>query len=283
MLLSLISYGVCRLIPPATAATASTGSPLWQPGVGARTGGAGPACAATSRGALLAFADYLLVALALPQTVVVCPHRGHRYPGLRRFGSMAGRTPEAHPHGGGQSGGTRLCGAPARQRAHWRGGLSDGGCPSRRPPTMRAPSLPPSTASPHSAASLASGIFAALDTINGNTEPSPSSTATSPPHSRYAHTPAGRDVHLSSDRTAHRWPRTTKTPTRSPAAQVADDYGVRIYTVGIGSPAGVPMHVNGFTVQTQLDEATLQQIAQLTDGTLLQRRERADLLDIFET
>ncbi len=27
------------------------------------------------------------------------------------------------------------------------------------------------------------------------------------------------------------------------------------------------MHVNGFTVQTQLDEATLQQIAQLTDGT----------------
>ncbi len=152
MLLSLISYGVCRLIPPATAATASTGSPLWQPGVGARTGGAGPACAATSRGALLAFADYLLVALALPQTVVVCPHRGHRYPGLRRFGSMAAE--DLKP--------TRMEAAKVaaqdfveHQPASVRIGVvafSDGGCPSRRPPTMRAPSLPPSTASPHSAA-----------------------------------------------------------------------------------------------------------------------------------
>jgi Ca-activated chloride channel family protein len=51
------------------------------------------------------------------------------------------------------------------------------------------------------------------------------------------------------------------------AAQTAADRGVRIETVGIGTAAGTTLDLDGFQVQTQLDEALLRQIADLTDGT----------------
>jgi Ca-activated chloride channel family protein len=51
------------------------------------------------------------------------------------------------------------------------------------------------------------------------------------------------------------------------AAQTAADRGVRIETVGVGTAAGTTLDLDGFRVQTQLDAALLQQIADLTDGT----------------
>jgi Ca-activated chloride channel family protein len=66
------------------------------------------------------------------------------------------------------------------------------------------------------------------------------------------------------------------------AAQAALERGVRIYTVGIGSAAGTTLHVNGFTVHTQLDEATLQQIAQLTGGTYYNAEDQAQLRAIYD-
>jgi Ca-activated chloride channel family protein len=51
------------------------------------------------------------------------------------------------------------------------------------------------------------------------------------------------------------------------AAQTAADRGVRIETVGVGTAAGTTLDLDGFRVQTQLDEALLRQIADLTDGT----------------
>lgn len=51
------------------------------------------------------------------------------------------------------------------------------------------------------------------------------------------------------------------------AAQAAIDRGVRIYTIGLGSAEGTTLEVDGFTVHTQLDEALLQQISGLTDGS----------------
>ena len=59
----------------------------------------------------------------------------------------------------------------------------------------------------------------------------------------------------------------TEQPDPLAAAQTAADRGVRIYTVGIGSTAGATLHLDGFTVRSRLDEATLQQIAQITGGT----------------
>lgn len=55
-------------------------------------------------------------------------------------------------------------------------------------------------------------------------------------------------------------------PDPSTAADLAADLGVRVYTVGIGSPSGVDLEVEGFTVHTSLDEAALQSIASTTGG-----------------
>ena len=66
------------------------------------------------------------------------------------------------------------------------------------------------------------------------------------------------------------------------AAQEAADRGVRIYTVGVGSPTGTTLQVNGFNVFTQLDEATLQQISQLTGGTYYNAQSAQDLISIYE-
>src|SRR5262249_52418342 len=66
------------------------------------------------------------------------------------------------------------------------------------------------------------------------------------------------------------------------AAQAASDRGVRIYTVGVGSPGGTNLHINGFTVHTQLDEAMLQQISQLTDGIYYNADSDQDLHDVYD-
>lgn len=73
-----------------------------------------------------------------------------------------------------------------------------------------------------------------------------------------------------------------ESPDPREAAQTAADRGVRIYTVGIGSAAGTTLHVNGFTVHTQLDEAALEQIAQLTEGAYYNADNQQDLDTIYE-
>ena len=50
-------------------------------------------------------------------------------------------------------------------------------------------------------------------------------------------------------------------------AQEAADRGIRIVTIGIGSAAGADLDLDGFKVHTQLDEATLTQIAEMTGGS----------------
>ena len=49
--------------------------------------------------------------------------------------------------------------------------------------------------------------------------------------------------------------RTPWRPDPRAGAQEAKDRGIRIDTVGIGSPLGATLEVEGFLVHTQLDEA----------------------------
>lgn len=65
------------------------------------------------------------------------------------------------------------------------------------------------------------------------------------------------------------------------AAQTAANQGVRIYTIGIGSPTGTTLHINGFTVHTQLNEAMLQQISQLSGGVYYHAQSQQDLAAIY--
>jgi Ca-activated chloride channel family protein len=51
------------------------------------------------------------------------------------------------------------------------------------------------------------------------------------------------------------------------AAQTAADLGIRILTVGVGTAAGTTLDLDGFRVQSALDEQALRQVSDLTAGT----------------
>lgn len=67
------------------------------------------------------------------------------------------------------------------------------------------------------------------------------------------------------------------------AALFAAERGVRIHTIAIGSTEGTMLTVNGFTVFTQVDEAALQQISELTQGIYFNAQTEDDLREVYET
>ena len=74
----------------------------------------------------------------------------------------------------------------------------------------------------------------------------------------------------------------TDVPDPAVVAQLAADAGVRVYPIGIGSPEGATIQVDGFNIVTQLDEATLQAIAKDTNGTYYRAQDAQDLQDIYK-
>ena len=116
--------------------------------------------------------------------------------------------------------------------------------------------------------SLANGIIASLNAIAlaergapprlySNLTPAAVPTPTAVPQGTY--TPAVIVLLTDGDNTGP--------PDPLEAAKTAADRGVRIHTVGLGSAAGATLQIEGFSVFSRLDEATLQQIAQRTNGT----------------
>jgi Ca-activated chloride channel family protein len=65
------------------------------------------------------------------------------------------------------------------------------------------------------------------------------------------------------------------------AAQAARDRGIRIDTVGIGSPGGTTIEVEGFRIHTQLDETALRAISDRTGGTYYAAADQDDLSAIY--
>jgi Ca-activated chloride channel family protein len=136
---------------------------------------------------------------------------------------------------------------------------------------------------PQSGTSVAQGITTSLNAISvansgelpgevySNLLQTPSPTPTPVPRGTY--TPAA--IILLSDG------ENNENPDPLQAAQTAADQGVRIYTVGIGSPSGTTVHINGFSLHTQLDENTLKQISQITGGTYYNAQNAQDLLNIY--
>lgn len=74
----------------------------------------------------------------------------------------------------------------------------------------------------------------------------------------------------------------TEPPDPLEIAQVAAEAGVRIYPVGIGSPEGSIIEVDGFSILTQLDETTLQQLASLTNGVYHYAEDEESLQEIYQ-
>lgn len=73
----------------------------------------------------------------------------------------------------------------------------------------------------------------------------------------------------------------TTSPDPMEAAQAAADRGVRVHTVGIGSAAGSILNIEGYSIRSQLDEAMLQQISRLTDGTYYNAENEQELAAIY--
>ena len=135
---------------------------------------------------------------------------------------------------------------------------------------------------PSTGTSLGNGILVSLNTI---------ATAESGEQTNYYRnltptvlptpTPVAKGTHTSAVIVVLTDGENTAMPDPLAAAKTAANRGVRIYTVGIGSPAGAVLKINGFSVQTQLDEATLKQIAQATDGAYYNAPTAEDLQAIY--
>jgi Ca-activated chloride channel family protein len=139
---------------------------------------------------------------------------------------------------------------------------------------------------PERGTSVAEGILASLKVIAiaeagpyannyySNASPASAPTPTPTPVPAGTHAPAA--IVLLSDG------ENNESPDPMAAAQAAANQGVRIYTVGLGSAAGTTVTVNGFQLHTQLDEATLQQISQVTDGTYYNATDAQQLRSIYD-
>jgi len=133
--------------------------------------------------------------------------------------------------------------------------------------------------------SLANGITASLAAIRQAEDPPPTnyySNRSPSPDPTPAPSPVAAGSHRSAAIVLLSDGENTVDPDPAEAARAAADQGVRIYTVGIGSPTGVTLEVNGFRVHTQLDEPTLQQIADLTGGTYYHAIDAQDLHAIYD-
>ncbi len=228
----------------------------------------------------LAGLTVLLVGLARPQTVLSLPRiEGTVILGFDVSGSMA--ADDLKP--------TRMEAAKAAAREFVQHqpasvlmgvvAFSDGGFAVQTPTNDQAALLATiNRLTPQRGTSLGQGILVALNTIAADSEPAsaserdPTTTPTPVPEGTYA--PA--IIILLTDG------ENNQQPDPLVAARAAADRGVRIYTIGVGSAAGTILQVEGFTVHTQLDETTLQQIAQITDGAYYNAQNEEELHAIYE-
>ncbi len=135
---------------------------------------------------------------------------------------------------------------------------------------------------PERGTSLANGIYAALNTLDAegeNADPQRSELAPTPapdPTSVPAGTHAPAVIVLLTDG------ENNVSPDPLDAARAAADLGVRIHTIGVGSPEGTTLQLDDFIVYTQLDEAILREISGITEGTYFNAAGGQDLQAIYD-
>jgi Ca-activated chloride channel family protein len=66
------------------------------------------------------------------------------------------------------------------------------------------------------------------------------------------------------------------------AARLASEYGVRVFTIGFGTPRGNNVSFGGFSMRTQLDEEALKKIADMTKGKYYRASSSDDLKQVYE-
>jgi Ca-activated chloride channel homolog len=135
---------------------------------------------------------------------------------------------------------------------------------------------------PERGTSLANGIYAALNVLAMEAEKPDSQYSNLTPEPTPSPTPMPAGVHQSAAIVLLTDGENTVSPDPLEAAQEAARRGVRIYPVGVGSPAGASLEIEGFLIHTQLDEELLQQIAGLTGGEYYNAKSVQDLKAIYK-
>jgi Ca-activated chloride channel family protein len=230
---------------------------------------------------LLALAT-LIVAMARPQTVVGLPRiEGTVILAFDVSGSMAAE--DLKP--------TRMEAARAAARAFIVSqqstvqigivSFSDAGFTTQPPTDDQAALLAAiNRLAVQSGTSLARGIEASLNLIAAGTNPdltlaiNPGDAPTPTPVPNGAYTSAA--IVLLTDG------ENNLSPDPLELAQIAEDRGVRIHTVGIGSIEGAELNIDGFNIRSRLDEAGLKQISELTGGTYYNAESAEELSTIYE-
>lgn len=139
---------------------------------------------------------------------------------------------------------------------------------------------------PQRATAIGRGMLASLDAIFEDSEETPPSVialrrlAGDPTGPTPAPVPKGADrtatIVLLSDGQNNQFP--------DPKQVIEDavNRGIRIFTVGVGSADGTVVRIQGRSVRTRLDEATLKQIADDTGGQYFNASNEKDLKAVYE-
>jgi Ca-activated chloride channel family protein len=75
----------------------------------------------------------------------------------------------------------------------------------------------------------------------------------------------------------------TSRPDPLTLAEIASTAGVAIHAIGIGTPEGTVVEIDGFNVATALDEELLTEIADVTDGSYNRAADAATLEQVYES
>jgi Ca-activated chloride channel family protein len=135
---------------------------------------------------------------------------------------------------------------------------------------------------PERGTSLGYGILEALAVIRAATDPSTTDYYTNRSDPAPAPTPVPDGVFEPAIIVLLTDGENTAEPAPLEAAQAARERGIRVDTVGIGSPDGTVLEVEGFAVHTQLDESMLRAISERTSGTYHAAAEADDLTAIYD-
>jgi Ca-activated chloride channel family protein len=132
---------------------------------------------------------------------------------------------------------------------------------------------------PQRGTNMGGGLAAALDAIYALSDANLPTPVRQP--SARSVPPAGSDtppasVILLSDGQSNTGP-----PVQRIAEEAAAN-GIRVYTVGIGTPEGTILQISGRSVFTRLDEEALRQVADITDGRYLSAQDERELEAVYD-
>ncbi len=161
--------------------------------------------------------------------------------------------------------------------------FSDGGLQVQPPTTERTKTLDTiNRLTPQRGTSLGNGMLVALNSIVVNAGDPPflkTSDSANPSTDVPATAPEGwypsSAIVLLSDG------ENNQSPDPAQIADLAANLGVRVYTIGLGQPQGAVIKIEGFSIQTQLDEATLKDISATTGGTYYSAANQDELSQIY--